>query len=552
MVTPSVESCAAEVAPDWSIYELIFEKSGAEEDTPILIDSEDTAHFYTLSSMRSAILKFAGLLKQKYDWKKGDVLVVCAENSIHYAVPVHASVTIGGIGSAADHQASAEDISKNLRLVNAKLVVTDQNIFSKANKAAQLAGVPHPVITFDEMCTAIRQGDIQPPQPVRYTPEELRTTPAYLYFTSGTTGDKKAVILSHRNLVASLYFAKVVPWPKPCMTYTEFHHGSQLILTMHHAFYTALPVYIVNMGNKIDVRRICETVQKHKIRLLVVQPWISQTLAKEPWVADYDLSSLKCLVSAGAKTDASIIHALHERFGIALINMIAMTEAIGYLSPSWEASMEGSLGVIGPRTLSKIVDADGNGRGECFNIKPCGSNLSITEVPSGQIGELCIKSETVTMGYYNNPEATKATIDEDGYIHTGDLFRVDERGYHYFEGRSKDLIKYHLHHLYPKDVEEVLMKDPRVADCCVVGVYSETEATELVTAFVQLSEEHASDQVNKQKVKREIQEFVDDQVPDPRRLRGGIYLVDSFQRTALGKVKKNLLIEKYINKTTAD
>lgn len=70
--------------------------------------------------------------------------------------------------------------------------------------------------------------------------------------------------------------------------------------------------------------------------------WISQTLAKEPWVADYDLSSLKCLVSAGAKTDASIIHALHERFGIALINMIAMTEAIGYLSPSWEASMEGT------------------------------------------------------------------------------------------------------------------------------------------------------------------------------------------------------------------
>lgn len=76
------------------------------------------------------------------------------------------------------------------------------------------------------------------------------------------------------------------------------------------------------------------------------------------------------------------------------------------------------------------------------------------------------------------------------------------------------------------------MKDPRVADCCVVGVYSEAEATELVTAFVQLSEEYARDHVDKEKVKREIQDLVDGQVPDPRKLRGGIYLVDSFQRTA--------------------
>lgn len=158
-----------------------------------------------------------------------------------------------------------------MRLVNAKLVVTDQNIFSKADKAARLAGVPHPVITFDDMCAAIQEV-IQPPQPARYTAEELRTSPAYLYFTSGTTGDKKAVILTHRNLVASVYFARSIPWPKPSMTYTEFHHGSQLIITMHNAFYTSMPVYIVNMGNKIDVRKICDTIQKHKIKMLVVQP----------------------------------------------------------------------------------------------------------------------------------------------------------------------------------------------------------------------------------------------------------------------------------------
>lgn len=79
---PTTEPLSSEALPDCSVYELIFEQSGAEEDTPILIDSENPSQLYTLASMRSAVLKFAGHLQQKYDWKKGDVLVVCAENSV--------------------------------------------------------------------------------------------------------------------------------------------------------------------------------------------------------------------------------------------------------------------------------------------------------------------------------------------------------------------------------------------------------------------------------------------------------------------------------------
>ncbi|ORZ00952.1 hypothetical protein BCR43DRAFT_453189 [Syncephalastrum racemosum] len=526
----AVSDVIVDPLPDVSIYELLFEREDVGENvhTPLLIDAEDTSRFYTLASFRDRMLKVGGLFQQKYGLQRGDVLIVCAQNTIDYPVALHAAVTIGAIGSAVDHNFPAEDISKNLSLVKAKLVITDDVLRSKAEAAASMAGVANPVITFNEIDTMLRQLDVQPAQPVRYTPEELAKTTAYLYFTSGTTGTKKAVMISQRNIVASLTFGKWLPSGLRAMAYTEFHHGSQLCVAMHLSLYAFLPHYIVHLGETVDVRKICSVIQRYKIQTTVCQPWIANTLAKEPWVDDYDLSSVKVLTCGGAMTDLSIIQALDKRLGIKLMNCYGMTEALGMISPSWEASIAGSLGRLGARCIGKIIDNDGN------------------EVPQGEIGELCIKAPTVCLGYYNNPEATKATIDDEGFVHSGDLFRVDENGLYYFKGRNKEMIKYHLHHLYPRDIEEVLIKHPKISDCAVMGVYSKEEATELVTAFISLKEEYGKPG-DFEHIKKEVREYVDNQVVDARRLRGGVYIVDSFPRTSFGKIQKRYLVERYID-----
>lgn len=151
-------------------------------------------------------------------------------------------------------------------------MISDKVLRGKAEAAASLAGVPNPVITFDEIDAMLREIDIEPAQPVRYTPEELAKTTAYLYFTSGTTGTKKAVMISQRNMVGALTFGKWLPSGLRAMAYTEFHHGSQLAVAMHLSLYAFIPHYIVHLGETVDVRKICDVIQRYKIQTTVCQP----------------------------------------------------------------------------------------------------------------------------------------------------------------------------------------------------------------------------------------------------------------------------------------
>ncbi|ORZ00972.1 hypothetical protein BCR43DRAFT_511901 [Syncephalastrum racemosum] len=516
--------------PDASIYEVLFENN-VNKNAVVLVDAENTDRFYTVASLQESVLKFGGFLQQKYDWKAGDVLAICAGNDIDYVLCLHGSVTIGGLSATVDHHTSAEDIAESLRLVQAKLVVTDDEYKTVVAEAVQLAALPHSVITFKDIQTLL-SGDALIPlaAPARYEPDQLAAVPAYLYFTSGTTGTKKAVCISQRNAVAIAYFMDTfIPCGTRALTYTAIHHIGQLALTTHHGILRNIAHYIMDVKSEhTKALDVCEAIQKHKIDTIVLVPWVANTIAKDVCNA-YDLSSLREAQCGGSTVDASIIKRVYERRGIKLGNAYALTEVMGLLVPSWESAMKGSPGRAGPRTTLKLVD------------------VSDKEVAPGGTGELCVKSPTVFMGYYNDPEATKAVFDEDGFFHTGDLFCMNEDGEYVFNDRKKNLIKYFNHHLYPADIESVLIRHPYVSECCVLGIYSPEEATEFVTAFVSLSKEHIPVNHDVKEALRHIREYVDSRVLDARRLRGGVVVMESFPRTAFGKILRPKIQEMYKN-----
>ncbi|CAO3698990.1 unnamed protein product [Rhizopus microsporus] len=192
-----------------------------------------------------------------------------------------------------------------------------------------------------------------------------------------------------------------------------------------------------------------------------------------------------------------------------------MTEILLVCRVSAEQSIAGTVDRLSDGVFGRIVDDDGN------------------ELPPGSEGELRIKGPTITLGYYNQPEATAELFDEQGYLKTGDIFKADENGLLYYVIRKKDLIKYYGINVFPAEIEEVITGHPQVTDCAVIGIFSK-EGTELPRASVSLLDK-VSDKVS---LLKEIAEYAGSQLPDSKKLRDGIFEISSFPRTGTGNIQR--------------
>ncbi|ORZ02862.1 hypothetical protein BCR43DRAFT_482292 [Syncephalastrum racemosum] len=486
----------------------------------------------SLSGLREQVLKMGGLLKQEYQWQAGDVLAVCANNDMDYAVSLLAAHTIGGVASAIDHHYSVYDMAACLRIIKPKIIVADEKTRNKASQVACLLGITHGVVTFREL--QIKLQNMTPAQPTRYTPEQLDTTPAYYYFTSGTSDVKKAVIMTQRNAVAAL-FGRATRSTSAIriLCHIEMHHVSQLFQACHFPIRQRSSVYFLSefaAGQPLD--RFWAAIEKYSITVISVYPWLAKQLVDDAKATNYDLSSLQIAPCIGAPIDKSITQKLYKRMNLKCINIYGMTESGPVFQSSWEATLEGSPGTLARNVSAKLVDPDDQ-----------------KEVGPGEVGELYIKSPQCTLGYLDNPSATKALFDADGYLRTGDIFRMSEDGRFYYVCRFKDRIRYDdMQMINPRNIEDIVKTHPLVDDCLVMGVHNNENGNELATAFVELSKEsiNSSTLPSHQAIKDSIQMHVESQVSEMWHLCGGIYIVNAFPRTPLGKVRRMALYENYI------
>ena len=432
---------------------------------------------------------------------------------------------VGGVVAAIDQRSGIESIAAALELVRAKFLITHPETLENALAAAESIGLPtENILLFgDQSIKGIQAVDqvlfsgeeLGTPYP--YTLQQIKNDPTYLYFTSGTTGAKKAVILTQSIIITIMSIKDImVHVGTHTLVYTDFHHMSALIVGVHMPIHAGCTAYVMP---QYTFEGICAAIQTYKIYFIATQPYMISALAKDDTAKKYDLSSLRVVSNGGAALELTVTLIAKENIGLRVVNLYGMTESLGAFDNGITGTMLNGIGHLAFGFKAKLVDKEGN------------------EVPQGEVGELLIKGPTVTPGYYGNPKATAEAIDTEGYLHTGDLLKCNKDGFFAYMGRSNDLIKYHLTHIHPTSIESVLMAHPKVADCAVIGVYSHEILTELPRAYILLNngERHSEDIV------RELEEYSNNQLADEMRLRGGIIIVDSFPRTPSGKIQRRFL-----------
>ena len=343
-----------------------------------------------------------------------------------------------------------------------------------------------------------------------------------IQFTSGTTGLPKGATLSHHNILNNGFFVGAAQ---------DFTVDDRLCIPvpLYHCFGMVMGVLaclthgsaMVFPSDAFDPAAVLKAVQQERCTALYGVPTMFIAELSEPDFDQYDLSSLRTGIMAGAVCPEPVMREVIERMHMSEVTIgYGMTET----SPiSFQTDPDDPLekrvetvGRVQPHLECKLVDENGE------------------IVPVGTPGELCTKGYSVMIGYWDDPQKTAEAIDADGYMHSGDLATFDEQGFAEIVGRIKDMIIRGGENIYPKEIEEYLLGHPKVEDVAVVGL-PDARYGEEVCAWVRLEAGEAMDEA-------ELRAFCKDQIAHykiPRYIR----FVDAFPMTVTGKVQKFLIRE---------
>jgi acyl-CoA synthetase (AMP-forming)/AMP-acid ligase II len=347
---------------------------------------------------------------------------------------------------------------------------------------------------------------------------------AGLFYTGGTTGASKGVMLTHRNLVANV--AQIRPLhgmvaDDVVLAVLPFFHSYGLTVLLNAALHARARLVIMP---SFDLGDFLGNIQNHKCTIAFIAPPVAVALAKHPLVDSYDLSSLNTIMCGAAPLDADLGQAVAKRLGCRMVQGYGMSEVspVSHITP-----FDGGqrlVGTIAP--LSSVGWTVSNAA--CKLVDPeTGNEIDVPAEGLSKAGELWFKGPNVMAGYLGNEQATRETIDADGWLHTGDLARVDANGCVYIVDRLKELIKYKGYQVPPAELEAVLLSHPGIADAAVIGV-SDDEGEEVPKAFVvkQSGEELTAD---------EVMEFVAGQVAPYKKVRQ-VEFIESIPKSASGKI----------------
>jgi 4-coumarate--CoA ligase len=440
---------------------------------------------------------------------KGDVVAIMAPNSPDYAITFHGVALAGGVITTINPTYTAGEVHHQLVDSGATRLVTVPMFLDTANEAIKDTKVTDVYVIGESL------GDIDGDPLADQITVDLDDV-VVLPYSSGTTGLSKGVMLTHRSLTANIVqslaaipmteddaFVAVLPF---------FHiYGMQVLMNMG----LRAGATIVTMP-RFDLEQFLALHQEHRLTRAFVAPPMVVALAKHPIVDSYDLSSLQSVFSGAAPLSAELAQEAGARLGCEVVQGYGMTELspVSHATPPGQFK-PGSVGVAVPNTEVQIVDP---GSGEALGVD--------------QDGEVWIRGPLVMKGYLNNEAATKATIDVDGWLHTGDVGHVDADGHLFVVDRLKELIKYKGFQVPPAELEALLLTHPKIADAAVIGV-PDDEAGEIPAAYVVLKE-------GQDATAAEIQEFVAGQVATYKHVRK-LTFVDAIPKSASGKILRRIL-----------
>jgi len=297
-----------------------------------------------------------------------------------------------------------------------------------------------------------------------YTPDDVCFQP----YTSGSTGRPKGVLLTHRG---QIWNADIV---RKAQLVDETERALVAVPVYHKNAGMTLKIHLIAGGSVVvlpafDPAKVIEAIDRYKCTYIGGVPAMYRMLVNDTEsLARHDVSSLRYCTAGSADVPADLIEAFEERFGAPIGNGYGLTEGGPdvFIAPRWGIRKLGSLGPPLPDCEVRIVDPE---------------NRSV-EVGIGEVGEVLVRNPGVAAGYYKLPEITAAKI-QDGWLATGDLMRRDEDNYFYFVGRADDMINVGGENVYPKEVEEIIVRHLGVRDVAVVPVPHPTKGA-VPVAFV--------------------------------------------------------------------
>ncbi len=340
--------------------------------------------------------------------------------------------------------------------------------------------------------------------------------PHILMYTSGTTGIPKGAVLSHRktffNVLNADMFYHLTPKDIMVVSRPLFHSGGLLV--------EAAPVLYKGgtliLKKRFRSREILEAIQKYRVTLLEMAATVYQFILQECDLGQYDLSSVRCYFTGGERVPRAMLEEYYGK-GITLSQIFGQTEAstITFLSPDDAIRKMGSVGLPVFHGEVRIVDKSGKGVGP------------------GEVGEIIIRGPILMSGYWNRRELTAETI-RDGWLHTGDLARMDGEGYIYIVDREKDMYISGGENVYPAEVEKVLHTHPKIFDTGIVGIPDEKWG-EVGKAFIVLKPGETM-------AMGEVFEFLKGRMAKYK-IPKYVEYVEELPKTASGKIQKFVLKE---------
>ncbi len=358
------------------------------------------------------------------------------------------------------------------------------------------------------------------------SPEDV----ALLQYTGGTTGIPKGAVLTHRNLVVNAvqcrtWFTHVHAGEDRILAAIPFFHVYGMTTAMNLAVFIGAELILVP---KFHTKEVLGFIAKYRPTIFPGIQAMYLAISNYPQIHKYDLTSIEAALSGAGPLMKEVQERFEQVTGARIVEGYGLSEAspVTHANPIFGARKEGSIGLPWPDTEARIVDIE------------TGEKV----LPTGETGELVIRGPQVMQGYWRKPDETAQAL-RGGWLHTGDIAKMDEDGYFFIVDRIKDMIKTVGENVYPREVEEVLFMHPKVKDAVVVGLPREAFMGEKIKAYIVLKEGTAAtaeeiigfcrDRLSKFKVPKEI-EFRD-QLP----------------KTLVGKVLRRVLRDEELRRQEA-